>query len=141
MKKIIVAVMMVAGFAGITNAKVVSKKKAKAHVPYAQNPNIDHSKDVAFSAQWADKAVSPAANADFSMMLPVYAPAVTGRTYYYGYPLSNFTKNGYRKASMNAAYNGDFAPAWDGPIKNEYRNRRANNTSAPLPPANGNGPE
>ena len=136
MKKIIVVLIMLAGFAGTANAKV--KSKSKKQVPYAQNPAIDHSKDIAYSAQWVDKAVSPAPNADFSMDLPVYIPAITGRTFYYGYPLANFTRYGNRKqVSMNAAYQGDFSPAWDGPLKNEYRNRRANNTTIPLPPNDG----
>lgn len=140
MKKVLVAIMMVAGFAGTINAKVKSKTKAvKGHIPYAQNENIDHSKDVAYSAQWADQAVSPAPDADFSMMSPVNTQAVSGRTAYYGYPLANFTRHGYEKAAMNAAYKGEYSPSWDGPAKNNYRNIRANNTSAPLPPNDGNG--
>ncbi|MEO6831421.1 MAG: hypothetical protein ABI378_04045 [Chitinophagaceae bacterium] len=140
MKKIIVAVMMVAGFAGTVNAKVRSKVKAvKRHIPYAQNPNIDHSKDVAYSAQWASEAVSPSPNADFDAVQPVNTTATTGRTINYKHPLANFTRYGSHHASMNAAYQGKNAPSWEGPVKNEYRNRRANNTSAPLPPNDGNG--
>jgi len=136
MKKIIVSILMIGAFAIPASAKIKSKVKKTGHIPYHENPAIDHSKDVAYSAQWAHEAQSPAPNVDFSVdaTQPV-TPYLTGRTTYYG--LKNFTLHGAFPVSMNAPYLGMDAPSYDGADKNAYRNMRANNESEPLPPNNG----
>ena len=136
MKKILISCLMIGAFALPASAKSKAKAKNTGHVPYAENPVIDHSKDVAFSANWADQAVSPARNADFRMdAVPVESPALYGKTYFY--TLENFTFYGAYPVSMNAPYLGKDAPSYDGAAKNAYRNMRANNESEPLPPNNG----
>lgn len=140
MKKVIVSILMIGGLIIPASAKIKAKAKAKAsgHVPYALNPNIDHSKDVAYSAQWADQAQSPAPDANFRMDVAAAeytSPALRGKTYYYS--LSNYTLYGSYPVSMNAPYMGKDAPSYDGAAKNAYRNLRANNESEPLPANNG----
>ncbi len=134
MKKIIAAVLMIAGFATAAEAKMKAKSKTR-QVPYAQNPAIDHRYDGAASDIWAYKAQSPAPDVSFTMgALPTQgAGNVAGRTFFYAYPLSNYTLYGSQPASMTAAYEGRFAPSWDGPIRNRARNLRAYNDSEPLP--------
>ena len=139
MKKVIVSILMIAGLAGTANAKMKAKaKKATGHVPYALNQNIDHSKDVAYSAQWADGITSPASDADFRMgAAPALSRALLGKTYHYAYPQNNYTLYGAYQVSMNAPYMGQDAPSYDGAVKNAYRNMRANNESEHLPANNG----
>lgn len=139
MKKVIVGVLMIAGIAGTANAKMKAKAKAPASkTPYALNEDIDHSKDGAYSAKWADQAQSPAPDADFSIGANIQSSApLVNRTYYYGYPLNNVTKYGYYPVSMNAPYLGQDAPSYDGAARNAYRNLRANNESEALPANNG----
>ena len=77
-------------------------------------------------------AVSPAPGTHF-FLDPSYVegPYMRGGNRYYG--LRNFTLHGVMAVSMNAPYEGHDAPSWDGPVRNEYRNRRAYNESEPLP--------
>jgi hypothetical protein len=135
MKKIIVSILMIGGFMIPASAKIKAKKKA-SHIPYYQNPVIDHSYDKAYSAQWAYAAKSPAPDADFRIGAVNYlSPALRGKTYYYS--LENFTLYGAYPVSMNAPYQGKDAPSYDGADRNAYRNIRANNESEPLPPNDG----
>ena len=137
MKKVIVSILMIGALAIPASAKMKSKAtRANGHVPYALNQGIDHSKDVAYSAQWADQAQSPAPDAEFVIGndQPV-SPAKPGRTTYYS--LKNFTLYGSYPVSMNAPYQGSDAPSYDGATKNAYRNIRANNESEPLPANDG----
>jgi hypothetical protein len=133
MKKILAAVLMIAGFATAAEAKM--KAKAKSGVSYYQNTNIDHRYDGAASDVWAYKAQSPAPGVNFAAgAMPTQGGGtVAGRTFFYAYPLSNFTKYGTQAASMTAAYDGQYAPSWDGPERNRARNIRAYNESEPLP--------
>ncbi len=129
MKKLIVSLLFI-GAAAIP-AQAASKMKAKG-----QRANIDHSKDVALSAQWADQAVSPQRDADFTIGSGTAArPYVMGKTMYYG--LNNFTLHGATAVNMNAPYEGGDAPSYDGAARNAYRNMRANNESEPLAPNDG----
>lgn len=140
MKKIIAAVLMIAGFATAAEAKMKAKAKSK-HTPYAQNTAIDHRYDGAASDAWAHLAQSPDPNVSFALgALPTSqgGTSTAGRTYFYAYPLSNYTLYGTQPASMTAAYEGRFAPSWDGPIRNRARNVRAYNESEPLPSNAGN---
>lgn len=139
MKKVIVSILMIAGIAGTADAKMKAKaKKPAGQVPYSQNVGIDHSKDGAFSEKWAGQAQSPAPDANFAMGANQQAaPMLPGRTNYYGYPLTGVTKYGNYPVSMNAPYQGQDAPSYDGAAKNAYRNMRANNESEPLPSNNG----
>ena len=134
MKKIIVAALMIAGFATAAEAKVKAKAKS-ASTPYAENSAIDHRFDGAASDAWAHLAQSPDPNVSFNMnALPVQGKtAVAGRTSFYGFPLSNYTLYGTQPVSMNAAYEGQYAPSWEGPARNRARNIRAYNESEPLP--------
>lgn len=139
MKKIIAAVLMIAGFATAAEAKLKAKAKS-AHVPYAQNTTIDHRYDGAASDAWAHQAQSPDPNVSFAMdRVPSTGTggAVAGRTFFYAYPLSNYTLYGTQPASMTAAYEGQYAPSWDGPVRNRARNLRAYNESEPLPSNSG----
>jgi hypothetical protein len=139
MKKILVSILMIGTIAIPATAKIKAKAKNSGHIPYALNPVIDHSKDVAYSAQWADQAQSPAPDADFSAngnTAPAYtSPGVYGGTQYY--TLKNFTLYAAHPVSMNAPYLGGDAPSYDGAAKNAYRNMRANNESEPLPANDG----
>ena len=140
MKKILVSILMIGSLAIPATAKIKAKaKKAGGHVPYALNPVIDHSKDVAYSAHWAHEAQSPAPDADFSAdakpAIPYTAAGVYGKTQYY--TLKNFTLYAAHPVSMNAPYEGGDAPSYDGAAKNAYRNMRANNESEPLPANDG----
>ncbi len=129
MKKLIVSLLLI-GAAAIP-ASAASKMKSKAH-----RADVDHSHDQAYSAQWANQAVSPTPDADFSVGAANAArPYLMGQTMYYG--LNNFTLIGTTAAAMNAPYQGGYAPSWDGPAKNAYRNMRANNESEPLPANDG----
>ena len=125
-------------------AKIKAKAKKSGHIPYALNPVIDHSKDVAYSAHWADQAQSPPRDVDFSInainnsansTANLIPRGVYGKTYYYN--LNNFTLYGSYPVSMNAPYLGGDAPSYDGAAKNAYRNMRANNESEPLPANDG----
>lgn len=136
MKKILISCLMIGAFALPASAKSKAKPRNTGHIPYAENPFIDHSKDVAYSAHWADKAVSPAPDADFRMdAVPVESPALYGKTYHY--TLENFTFYGSYPVSMNAPYQGKDAPSYDGADRNAYRNMRANNESEELPSNDG----
>lgn len=136
MKKILISCLMIGAFALPASAKSKVKSSSSGHIPYMENPNIDHSKDVAYSAQWADQAVSPAPEADFRLgAVPSISPSLYGKTYYY--TLENFTYYGSYPVSMNAPYQGKDAPSYDGADRNAYRNMRANNESEKLPPNNG----
>jgi hypothetical protein len=135
MKKILICGLMIGALALPATAKTKAKART-GHIPYMENPNIDHSKDVAYSANWADQAVSPSPSADFRMgAVPVESPALYGKTYFY--TLENFTLYGSYPVSMNAPYQGKDAPSYDGANRNAYRNMRANNESEPLPPNDG----
>ena len=125
MKKILVSLLLVSTAAFSASAASKMKKNRGFY--------IDHSKDVAYSAAWADKAVSPAPDANFALgsgdeLLGKY---LKGDTWYYG--LNNFTLHGVTAVNMNAPYYGGEAPSWDGPVRNNYRNMRAYNESEPLP--------
>jgi hypothetical protein len=138
MKKILVSILMIGSLAIPASAKIKSKaKKSSGHIPYALNPAIDHSKDVAYSAHWADQAQSPAPDAKFSVGPndAAYISPLLGKTYYYN--LKNFTYYAAYPVSMNGPYQGKDAPSFDGVIKNKYRNMRASNESEPLPPNHG----
>ena len=130
---------MIGSIAIPATAKIKAKAKKSGHIPYALNPAIDHSKDVAYSAHWADQAQSPAPDADFSAngaASPSFVyPSAYGKTQYY--TLKNFTLYASQPVSMNAPYMGGDAPSYDGAANNAYRNMRANNESEPLPPNNG----
>lgn len=133
MKKILVSLLFIS--AATFQANAASKTKAKAR-HQGQPAYIDHSYDEAFSSRWADRAQSPAPGADFTIGKgTAYGPFLHGRTNYYG--LNNYTIYGATAVSMNAPYEGHDAPSWDGPIRNNYRNIRAYNTSEPLPPNDG----
>jgi hypothetical protein len=139
MKRTIVSILLLAGLVSPAAAKMKSKAKNSGHIPYALNPNIDHSKDVAYSAAWAHKAVSPSPDANFAVTnIEALPTAMPGKTYFYSYGLNGFTLYGrYAQVRMNAPYMGMDAPSWDGPEKNKYRNMRANNESEPLPSNHG----
>ena len=126
MKKILVSLLLI-GVAAIP-ASAASKMKKKANQPF----RVDRSKDVAYSAAWADKAVSPAPGTNFAIgSSDVVGRYLKGDTWYYG--LNNFTLHGVTAVAMDAPYNGMDAPSWDGPVRNNYRNMRAYNESEPLP--------
>ena len=139
MKKVIVSILMIGGLVIPASARMKAKAKKAGNVPYAENQAIDHSKDVAYSAQWADQAISPAQDADFRMGAEqsINPAVVVGRTYYYSYPLSNYTLYSSQPVTMNAPYMGQDAPSYDGAARNAYRNIRANNESEVLPSNSG----
>jgi hypothetical protein len=139
MKKVIVSILMIGSLAIPASAKMKSRAtKANGQVPYALNPNIDHSKDVAYSSQWEGQAQSPAPDAEFRLgvaQAQYTSPALRGKTY--SYSLNNYTLYGSYPVSMNAPYLGMDAPSYDGAARNAYRNMRANNESEPLPANDG----
>ena len=140
MKRTLVSILLLAGLVSPAAAKMKSKAtRNSGHIPYMQNPNIDHTKDVAYSARWADRAVSPAPDASFVIGATYYpTSSLRGKTYFYSYNLDGYTLYGrYAQVRMNAPYMGMDAPSWDGPEKNKYRNMRANNESEPLPSNHG----
>jgi hypothetical protein len=129
MKKILFSLLFISVATFQADAASKNKAKSKAYV--------DHSMDEAYSAKWAHKATSPAADADFTVGTGrSLRPWLGGRTMYYG--LNNFTVYGTTAVNMNAPYQGGYAPSWDGPERNAARNIRANNESEPLPPNDGN---
>jgi hypothetical protein len=128
MKKLLVGLLFLS--TASISASAASKMKKTNGV------RIDHSKDHAYSANWADEAQSPAPGTTFQLgTSSAYHPYMQGKTMYYG--LSNFTLHGATAANMRGPYLGQDAPSYDGAAKNAYRNMRANNESERLPDNNG----
>jgi len=106
----------------------------------------DHSYDRAYSAGWSTESrtgnrSSTARRMNIPEAQPTQAwtPAPTTvpvKLRDDSYSMSNYTIYGRNSAAPNP-YNGDDAPSYDGAAKNAYRNMRANNESAPLPPSTG----
>ena len=97
----------------------------------------DHSYDHAYSAKWAGQAQSPAPGTVVRLNSQPNIRTWGGMRDRH-YNMEDFTVRGrYRNANMSSPYRGEDAPSYDGPARNAYRNIRANNTSEPLPPNNG----
>lgn len=101
----------------------------------------DHSLDVAYSPEWHEAVAREAGKEmvsprSVSLQRTTYWRAPVNGPYY---NMGGYTVYGHSVTGVNrpSAYEGDYAPSYDGPEKNAYRNLRANNTSEPLPANNG----
>lgn len=135
--------MLLAWFASPASAggKNTKGKKMANRAAVCTGACIDHSHDEAYSARWADEARSPEPGVHFKLTPSnnIRVSSVAGRRNYYS--INDFTVYGTRSyrsgLSQHSPYEGEDAPSYDGHVKNEYRNMRANNTSEPLPSNDG----
>ncbi len=96
----------------------------------------DHSYDKAYTGGWK---VRSSAVTTRRVELPAAQPSeawtpAPARLKDDAYSMSNYTIYG---RTAPDPYHGDDAPSYDGAARNAYRNMRANNESAPLPPSTG----
>lgn len=125
MKTLLISLLLLGTTATFANASV----KHTHHMRHY----TDHSKDIAYSAAWANKAQAPARNAYFSMNNES-ARAHFEATHTIHYNASGFVAPAAPRPTMHAPYDGLNAPSWEGPALNDNHNLRAYKTKLMTPP-------